>query len=78
MPQPDATYGEDVSSSLTVALATLTSDQRTVVVLRLRRGLSFPEIADVTGVSEDACKMRFSRALGAVRAALQDWAPHAR
>jgi RNA polymerase sigma-70 factor (ECF subfamily) len=73
----EPTYGDDVSNSLTAALATLTPEQRTVVVLRLLRGLSFPEIAEVTGVSEDACKMRFSRALGAIRVALQDWAPHA-
>lgn len=75
MPLREPTYGDDVSSSLATALATLTPEQRTVVVLRLLRGLSFPEIADVTGVSEDACKMRFSRALRAVREALQDWAP---
>ena len=63
MSRLEPTYGDDVSSSLATALATLTAEQRTVVVLRLLRGLSFPEIADLTGVSEDACKMRFSRAL---------------
>jgi RNA polymerase sigma-70 factor (ECF subfamily) len=77
MPRLEPSYGDEISTSLTAALATLTPEQRTVVVLRLLRGLSFPEIADVTGVSEDACKMRFSRALGTVRAALQDWAPDA-
>ena len=75
MSRLEPTYGDDVSSSLATALATLTAEQRTVVVLRLLRGLSFPEIADLTGVSEDACKMRFSRALGAIRIALHEWAP---
>lgn len=78
IPQPEQTYGDQVSRTLTAALATLTPEQRTVVVLRLLRGLTFAEIAEVTGVSEDACKMRFSRALATVRASLQEWAPKAR
>ena len=76
-PEFEPTYGDQVSSSLSRALATLTPEQRTVVVLRLLRGLTFPEIADLTGISEDACKMRFSRALVVVRSALHDWAPDA-
>jgi RNA polymerase sigma-70 factor (ECF subfamily) len=67
LPEPNPRYGAEVTSSIAAALEQLTPDQHTVVVLRLLRGLTFPEIADHLGVTEDACKMRFSRALNVVR-----------
>jgi DNA-directed RNA polymerase specialized sigma24 family protein len=38
-----------------------------VIVLKLLRGLSFAEIGAEVGVSEAAAKMRFKRALEALR-----------
>lgn len=39
-------------------------------MLKLIRGLSFAEVADALGISEEAARMRFSRALKHVRALL--------
>lgn len=45
----------------------LTAAQREIITLRLWDELSYAEIAQVTGKSEDACKMTFSRGLSALR-----------
>ncbi len=44
-------------------LQQLSSDQREIVLLRLWDGLSYQEIADVTGMKENAAKVAFCRAL---------------
>jgi RNA polymerase sigma-70 factor (ECF subfamily) len=41
--------------------------QRDVVVLKLLRGLSFGEVAEVVGATEAACKMRFRRGMDRLR-----------
>jgi RNA polymerase sigma-70 factor (ECF subfamily) len=64
-------YGPSVAASLRTAFARLPSSQRDVVVLKLLRGASFAEIADALGTSEEAVRMRFSRALRSVRADLE-------
>lgn len=48
-------------------LMELPSAQREVVILRLWDGLSYAEIAEITGKSEAASKMAFSRGLAAIR-----------
>ena len=48
-------------------LQALPKDQRELVILRLWDGLSYAEIAEVTGRSEDACKMAFSRTVARLR-----------
>ncbi len=45
------------------ALHTLTQDQREIVMLRVWEGLSYKEIADLTGKSENNAKVIFSRSL---------------
>jgi RNA polymerase sigma-70 factor (ECF subfamily) len=65
-------YGPSVATALTEALGRLPSGQRSVVVLRLIRGLSFGEIGLELGLTEDAAKMRFSRALRELRADLTE------
>lgn len=60
-------YGSRVSSALLFGLRDLPEGQREVVVLKLFRGLAFGEIASRLGISEEACRMRLSRALGALR-----------
>jgi RNA polymerase sigma-70 factor (ECF subfamily) len=64
-------YGPSVAASLRAAVGRLPSSQREVVVLKLLRGASFAEIAETLGTSEEAARMRFSRALRSVRADLE-------
>jgi RNA polymerase sigma-70 factor, ECF subfamily len=66
-----AGYGREIVAALRRALGTLSDDHRDVVVWKLFEDRSFAEIARRAGVSEDACKMRFSRALRALRAELE-------
>jgi RNA polymerase sigma-70 factor, ECF subfamily len=67
-----AEHVPEVRRALVNAVAALAPDQRQVVVMKLFRGYSFSEIATTLHVSEAACKMRFSRAIRAVRSALAE------
>ncbi|MEI8344271.1 MAG: sigma-70 family RNA polymerase sigma factor [Candidatus Moraniibacteriota bacterium] len=51
-------------------LKQLKPDQRDIVMLRIWSGLSYCEIAEIVGKSEDNCKMIFSRAVGSLRSEL--------
>jgi RNA polymerase sigma-70 factor, ECF subfamily len=62
----------EVRRALVEAVAALPSDQQRVVVMKLFRGYSFSEIAMTLDASEAACKMRFSRAVQAIRSALSE------
>jgi RNA polymerase sigma-70 factor (ECF subfamily) len=68
----ESAYGTEVAAALREAIAALPETQRTVVVMKLLRGLSFSEIAAQVGSSEGACKMRFARGLEALRDRLGD------
>lgn len=48
-------------------LKTLKPEHRDLVMLRVWSGLSYKEIAQITGKSEDSCKMTFSRVISKVR-----------
>lgn len=48
-------------------LQALPKDQRELVFMRLWDGLSYAEISEITGRSEDACKMAFSRTVARLR-----------
>jgi RNA polymerase sigma-70 factor (ECF subfamily) len=61
-------YGGLVAHVLENSLALLSAPQRAVVVMRLLEGRSFAEIAARLGATEDACRMRFMRALQQLRA----------
>jgi RNA polymerase sigma factor (sigma-70 family) len=65
-------YGLRLGNALRAALAQLTQSQREVVVLKLWRGASFAEIADLLATSEEAARMRFWRAMTTLRAALSE------
>ncbi len=45
----------------------LKSEQRDIIMMRIWSGMSYQEIADIIGKSEDNCKMIFSRAIGKMR-----------
>jgi RNA polymerase sigma factor (sigma-70 family) len=72
VPAPGTTeYGADVAAALQAALARLPEGQRRVVVLKLLRGARFAEIGERLGLTEAAAKMRFVRALDALRTELE-------
>ena len=48
-------------------LQALPKDQRDLLIMRLWDGLSYAEIAELTGRSEAACKMAFSRTVARLR-----------
>jgi RNA polymerase sigma-70 factor (ECF subfamily) len=64
-------YGPQVGASLTAAFNRLPASQREVVVLKLLRGASFAEIASAVDASEEAVRMRFSRALRSIKGDLE-------
>ena len=66
-----ADYGDDLKSTIVAAFGRLPEDQRTVLALKLLRGARFKEIADSLGIGESAAKMRFVRALEALRTELE-------
>ena len=72
VPAPEAVaYGQALASALGRALEGLPEGQRQVVVLKLLRGARFAEVAGVLGITEAAAKMRFVRALEALRTELE-------
>ncbi len=65
-------YGSNVATALGSAIDRLAAGQREVVVLKLLRGATFAEIGARLGISTDAAKMRFMRALEALRSELEE------
>ena len=70
-PRGELAYGPGLASTLRSAMSRLADEQQQVLTLKLLRGGSFAEIGRRVGVSEAAAKMRFMRALRALRAELQ-------
>jgi RNA polymerase sigma factor (sigma-70 family) len=60
-------YGTEVTAVLRDAIASLPSRQREVVLARLVEDAAFATIAEATGTTEAACKMRFARGIAHVR-----------
>ena len=67
----DRDYGTTVTEALRTAISRLPAQQREVVLLKLVHGAPLREIAARVGTSEAACKMRFHRALEALRQELE-------
>lgn len=70
LPVPSGLEGLVARDALTRALASLAEDRREALVLHHVYGLSFREIARVAGVSEGGARVRASRAMAELRAAL--------
>ena len=58
------------------ALDALDETQRALIILRFRHGLSFDELAEVFGIKPGTARMRLSRALGRMRASLEQSREH--
>lgn len=61
---------DERAGALTAAMATLSDDDRAVIVLRDIEGLSTKETATVLGISESAAKVRLHRAHARLREAV--------
>jgi len=58
---------KDINACLHAAIGKLSADQQEVIRLRFSHALSYPEIAQELGVSDDVARTRMSRALRALR-----------
>ena len=65
-------YDSHARAALLGVFERLPESQRRVVLLKLVRGLPFGEVASRLGISEEAARMRFSRALRQLRTALEE------
>jgi len=63
----DAAHGAVVRPLLARALEQLPPEQREVFLLRELMGMTFTEIAEITGVSDNTAKSRFRYAIGSLR-----------
>jgi RNA polymerase sigma factor (sigma-70 family) len=64
----DAPAGDpDIGLAIRESMATLAPSQQTIIALRLLEGLSFARCGHILGMNEDAARMRFRRALLALR-----------
>lgn len=64
-------YPLDIACALAETIRSLPPQHRTIVAMKLLQGHSYAEIGRAVGASEEACKMRFSRALRRLRDQLQ-------
>ena len=64
---------DETREQVRAALHTLPEDQRTALVLKEYQELSYREIAQVLGCSEEAARARTYRARVALRTALREW-----
>lgn len=69
---PTPEYGGMLREAIAAGIAALPDLQRQVVVLKLLQGHSFRDVAEMVGSTEDAVKMRFSRAMGTLREFLRE------
>lgn len=67
----EADNEELLMEAVNAVVETLPAGLREVFILREVNGMSYEETADIIGCSEEAARMRMSRARGAIRKALQ-------
>ena len=70
-PEHDAIFGEQ-ARDLNEAIAQLAYEQREVIMLHLRGGMTFREIAGVQGISINTAKSRYRYGLEKLRTLLSD------
>jgi RNA polymerase sigma factor (sigma-70 family) len=69
--EPTLEYTPPIAEAISAALRRLQPEQQRVLALKLLRGLRFTEVGIELGVTEAAAKMRFVRALSALRKELE-------
>lgn len=69
---------EELQTKLRAAINSLPDDQREVFLLREEADLSFKEIADIVGISENTVKSRMRYALTKLRSLLEEYEDMAR
>jgi RNA polymerase sigma-70 factor (ECF subfamily) len=72
LPARPASYDSHIRAALLDVFEHLPETQRRVVLLKLVRGLPFAEVASRLDISEEAARMRFSRALRQLRTSLEE------
>ncbi len=72
---PDHGNRTEAAQAIRHALTQLQEDQREVIELHWFQGLSFPEVAEVVGISVAAAKVRAHRGYGALRRLLESAGP---
>jgi len=65
--RPSEEIWNQIEPSLNAALAALSAKDREAILLRFADGLSFPELSQALGTSEDAARMRLNRAVNRLR-----------
>ena len=70
-PEHDAIFGEE-ARNLNYAIAQLAYEQREVIMLHLRGGMKFREIASLQGISINTAKSRYRYGLDKLRTLLTD------
>lgn len=63
----DAAGDPEMSLAIRASMAKLSPSQQTIIALRLLEGLPFARCGLILGMNEDAARMRFRRALHALR-----------
>jgi RNA polymerase sigma-70 factor (ECF subfamily) len=66
-------YGRAVAKALRAGIDQLPQGQRVVVIRHLLEERPYSDIAHELGITEQACKMRFSRAMKQLRTFLIEW-----
>jgi RNA polymerase sigma-70 factor (ECF subfamily) len=67
----EAIVQQETATIVSAAVAELPSQQRSVVVLRVWNGLSYAEIGDIVGVSEETARSHMSHGLKSLRKCLE-------
>jgi RNA polymerase sigma-70 factor (ECF subfamily) len=70
-PEADDGYGRQVASSLRQAIERLPRDQQVILVMKVIQGRPYAEIAVELDLTVEACRMRLSRAVAALRLELE-------
>src|SRR5215471_1286135 len=69
--EPHFELEDDTQSTLALAVESLPCDQREVIVLKIWNDLTFNEIADALGISQNTAASRYRYALSNLRKSLQ-------
>lgn len=70
-PEADDGYGNQIATSLRQAIGRLPRDQQVILVMKVIQGRPYAEVAAELDITVEACRMRLSRAVAALRLELE-------